>query len=232
MAADGLAAAQPGGSAAPLGARGDRGSWIVPDAGHGDRQAEHMVEPIDAGGVLERVRRAIEARHPVDAREASSRQQILAEIDRLERPFDRDADPVHVTGSAVVAGPRGTVLHRHKRLGRWMQPGGHLDAGELPESAACREALEETGLEVRHVGGSPLLIHVDVHEAADGHVHLDLRYLLLADGDDLAPAPGESSAVAWFSWPDALDRADASLRGALRSAMAVLQASGQPAGCR
>lgn len=231
IAADRRVAAQSGGSLAPRPVR-NRGGGLVPDAGRGDRQAEHTLEPVDAGGALGRVRRAVEARHPVDAREASSRQRILAELDRLDWPFDRDADPVHVTGSAVVAGPQGTVLHRHKRLGRWMQPGGHLDAGELPAAAACREAHEETGLTVRHVGGSPLLVHVDVHDAADGHVHLDLRYLVLADGDDLAPAPGESPAVAWFSWSDALDRADASLRGALRSAMAVLQAIDQPAACQ
>ena len=38
--------------------------------------------------------------------------------------------PTHVTASGIVVGRRGTVLHRHKRLGIWMQPGGHIDAGE------------------------------------------------------------------------------------------------------
>ena len=50
-------------------------------------------------------------------------------------PCDPTADPVHVTASAVVAGTRGTVLHLHRRLGRWMQPGGHVDPGESPPDA-------------------------------------------------------------------------------------------------
>ena len=68
-------------------------------------------------------------------------------FDTLDQPFDEDASPIHVTGSAVVTGGRGVVLHLHKRLGIWLQPGGHIDrarhrgrrrsehARELP---ACR----------------------------------------------------------------------------------------------
>ena len=88
-------------------------------------------------------------RRPVDGREARSRQRMLVALGRLARPFDQDADPTHVTGSAVVLGPRGVLLHRHKRLGIWLQPGGHLEPGETPWDAARREADEETGLALR-----------------------------------------------------------------------------------
>ena len=70
------------------------------------------------------------------------------EFDRLDDPLDQALDAVHVTGSAIVVGPRGVVLLRHKRLGLWLQPGGHIDPGETPWDAALREAQEETGLEV------------------------------------------------------------------------------------
>ena len=49
---------------------------------------------------------------------------MLTELDRLDQPLDRSADPTHFTASAVVVGSRGVVLHRHRRLHRWLQPGG------------------------------------------------------------------------------------------------------------
>jgi 8-oxo-dGTP pyrophosphatase MutT (NUDIX family) len=152
---------------------------------------------------------------------------VQAELDRLERPFDRTADLTHVTASALVVGDRGVVLHRHRRLHRWMQPGGHIDPGEWPEQAAVRECREETGLVVRHPAAGPLLAHLDVHRAAQEHVHLDLRYLVWADGVDPVPGPGESPDVAWFSWEDASDMADESLAGALRSVRALMEGSGR-----
>jgi len=155
---------------------------------------------------------------PADAREKQARTRILDALDRLPRPFDEEADLVHVTGSAVVVGRRGTVLHLHKRLHRWMQPGGHLDPDEAPWDAARRESEEETGLVLRHPPEGPRLIHVDVHDAAKGHTHLDLRYLLLAPDEDPAPPPGESPEARWYSWGDAIAVADAALRGALEVA--------------
>jgi 8-oxo-dGTP pyrophosphatase MutT (NUDIX family) len=162
-----------------------------------------------AAGV-EALRRLVVGFDAITDREIASQARFLAELDRLADPFDRNADPVHVTGSAIVTGPRGTVLHLHKRLGIWMQPGGHVDPGEHPWEAALRETREETGLPVRHPDGRPELIHLDAHQAGP-HFHLDLRYLLLSDDVDPLPPPGESQHVRWFSLPDAIDVADDAL---------------------
>lgn len=150
---------------------------------------------------------------------------MLAELERLDRPFDQTAGLTHVTASAIVVGDRGIVLHRHRRLHRWLQPGGHLEPGEAPEEAVIRECVEETGLAVAHSAEGPTMVHVDVHQAARGHVHLDLRYLVWAPDEDPAPAPGESQDVAWFSWEDAADIADEALVGALRSARRLIEES-------
>ena len=69
------------------------------------------------GDLAARVRATVLARQPVDDRERSSIERFVAELDQLERPFDQEAGPVHITGSAIVIGPRGVVLLRHKRLG-------------------------------------------------------------------------------------------------------------------
>jgi 8-oxo-dGTP pyrophosphatase MutT (NUDIX family) len=167
---------------------------------------------------VEAVRGAVSGHTPTDTRERQARERILDSLGRLPRPFDEEADPVHVTGSAVVVGRRGTVLHRHKRLHRWMQPGGHIDPGEGPWDAALRESEEETGLAVRHPAEGPRLLHVDVHEAAEGHTHLDLRYLLLAPDEDPSPRPGESPEARWYTWDEALAVADEALVGALEVA--------------
>ena len=163
------------------------------------------------------LRRDISAMAPVDGRHAASIERFLAELDRLPAPLDEHADPIHVTASAIVTGARGTVLHLHKRLGLWLQPGGHIDRGETPWDAALRETHEETGLEVTHATTSPQLIHVDVHDGGRGHTHLDLRYLLTAEEVDPTPPADESPDVRWFAWSEAVALADAGLRGALQS---------------
>ena len=148
-------------------------------------------------------------------RELVSQRRILAELGRLADPFDRDAGPVHVTGSGVLRGPRGTVLHLHRSLHIWLQPGGHLEPGEPPWEAARRETVEETGLDVRFPAGGPSLFHLDAHPA-NGHFHLDLRYLLLCEDAEPAPAAGESQDVRWFGLEEAIAIADAGLVDGLR----------------
>jgi 8-oxo-dGTP pyrophosphatase MutT (NUDIX family) len=170
------------------------------------------------------LRALVEAHVPSSPRETSAKVRFLAELDRLAAPCDEHADTTHVTASGIVVGPRGTVLHLHKRLGIWMQPGGHIDAGETPATAARREATEELGLVVGHPEPGPLLVHLDVHDAALGHTHLDLRYLLIGRDDDPHPPPDESPDARWYSWDDALAMADPALVEALPLARSAYEA--------
>jgi 8-oxo-dGTP pyrophosphatase MutT (NUDIX family) len=165
---------------------------------------------VDIGGRAH-VRRTVVDRDPIDDDERASIAEFVARYDGLADPFDQRRDPIHVTGSAIVVGPRGVILLRHKRLGLWLQPGGHIDRGETPWEAALREAAEETGLDVRWAGldadGVPPLVHVDVHAGGRGHTHLDLRYLVDGGEADPDPPAGESQEVEWFEWGAAIERA-------------------------
>lgn len=159
---------------------------------------------------------AVARRVPVDEREARSIERFATELERLDRPYDEHADAVHVTGSAIITGRRGVVLHLHKRMGLWLQPGGHVAPGEDPAGAALREAIEETGLDLAHATAD--IAHVDAHDGPKGHVHLDVRYVLVASTDaDPTPPPEESQDCRWFHWDEAIAIADAGLSGALKA---------------
>ena len=162
------------------------------------------------------------AEGPAGSREV--RDTFLAAFDRLDAPFDEHADITHVTGSAIVTGQDGALLHHHKRLGRWLQPGGHVDAAETPWEAAVREVREETGLAAAHPGPEPLLLRADVHASARGHIHLDLCYHLQAQGRP-APPPDESQLVRWFDWPDAVRVVEPELVEVIAVAAALQTAS-------
>ncbi len=162
---------------------------------------------------LDQLRREVALVDPVDERE---RESIEALLERLEypEPASEDASPRHVTASAFVVSSRGVILHRHRRLGIWVQPGGHIDHGEDPPTAAARETLEETGLVTRHLS-PPRLLHVDRHPGPRAHTHYDVRYVLVSDPVDPSPPPGESQEIGWFDEESALERATPDLRAAL-----------------
>ena len=114
----------------------------------------------------------------------------------------RPAAPAHVTASAIVFDPQlsHTLLVLHGRARIWVQPGGHLEPGDLSLSgAAAREALEETGLRCDLVPVPPLLSR---HRAPcrPGEVdwHLDVQYAFVAD-QATPQVSDESHDVAWVS---------------------------------
>lgn len=162
-----------------------------------------MVSPLSSApaiGVL--IDDLLTKRPPVDERETASINRFRDELENRIEPCSELADTTHVTASAIVVGPRGVVLHKHKRLGIWLQPGGHIDHGETPGDAALRECLEETGLRAEHFSGKPELVHVDTHDGPRGHYHLDLRFLLSAPDDDPNPLEGESPDARWWSFDE------------------------------
>ncbi len=161
-----------------------------------------------------------------DDKELYSIEELMKFLKDTADPYSETAQAMHVTASGVIVGERGVVLHKHKILGQWMQPGGHIDAGETPWEAALRECREETGLEIAHYKGEVNIIHIDLHPAAKGHQHFDLRFLLEAPDLDPNPPQGESQEVKWLPWDDALLIGDHSTQMALNSAMKFIDERG------
>jgi 8-oxo-dGTP pyrophosphatase MutT (NUDIX family) len=161
---------------------------------------------------------------PADQREQESITEFLRVVPTLHDPCNEHADAVHVTASGIIVSNNGdkVALHLHKRLNMWLQPGGHIDAGETPAEAALREAIEETGLQVRHERDGAMFVHVDVHAGPKGHTHHDVRYLLRAPETPCRPAAGESQVAQWFSWDAAIEVADPGLSGCLVAVKALL----------
>ena len=166
----------------------------------------------------------LSVRTPIDERERESIEKFLTVVPTLTEPYDEALGLVHVTASAIVVSDAGdkVALHLHKRLGMWLQPGGHIDAGETPAQGALREAEEETGLPVHHEDGNGLFVHVDVHAGPKGHTHHDLRYVVRAPEVPMNPAEGESPDARWFSWDEAIEIADVGLVGGLLATKALL----------
>jgi 8-oxo-dGTP pyrophosphatase MutT (NUDIX family) len=174
------------------------------------------------------VRRLLLAREPADAKEDADRRAMLGFLDGLAEPFSRDQHGAHFTASAlVVDGTRTrTALVHHRKLGLWVQPGGHLDPQDVSVAAAAlREVQEETGLAGRLAEDEP--VHLDIHEIParpdlPAHLHLDVRFLVVAEGE--LTASEESLDVRWMTFETAAMRGDDSVRRLLESARATPQA--------
>ena len=112
----------------------------------------------------------------------------------------------------VVDGER-TLLLWHKKMQAWLPPGGHIDPHELPDDAAVREVLEETGLEV-DLGGLPgvwgdvRVLHqphcILLENISPGHQHIDLVYFAHSKSpcSGVHIAEAEATDYRWFGVDD------------------------------
>ena len=146
--------------------------------------------------------------------------------------FDRDLEAGHVTGSALLldCGRRRVLLTHHRKLNKWLQPGGH-SIGEVDIMAiAMREALEESGLAAIKFIACKLL-DLDIHfipgrKNEPGHIHYDCRFLLGSDGSDIFVVSEESNDLAWVPMERITDyTTEASVRRMIKKAELMLRSA-------
>jgi 8-oxo-dGTP pyrophosphatase MutT (NUDIX family) len=117
-----------------------------------------------------------------------------------------------VTASAWIVSPdrAQVLLTQHRKLGRWLQLGGHADGDPDVFAVALREAREESGLarfSTLPGDGGRLPVDVDVHEiparrAEPAHLHHDVRFLLLAEPGQSLCRSDESADLRWVPWAE------------------------------
>jgi len=151
---------------------------------------------------------------PADSVESEYQGQMLDLIENHGDPFSRSRfDPGHFTVSALVLPPDGSSLLMifHTKLGRWLQPGGHVEPSDADlRAAARREVVEETGLpDEAFEDGSGAAFDLDIHaiprnEIEPGHLHFDLRFRFRAGSTELGPAD-DRHGVRWVGLDEAVE---------------------------
>jgi 8-oxo-dGTP pyrophosphatase MutT (NUDIX family) len=140
---------------------------------------------------------------PGDDADADSQRRTL---DLLQVPANICSrltfDPGHLTASAFVLSPdlQAVLLIFHRKLQKWLQPGGHFETGDVdPLAAARRELLEECGVEASTLQDG--IFDIDIHAIPSNavepaHLHFDLRFLLRASSWEVRLGDG----IAEFRW--------------------------------
>lgn len=126
----------------------------------------------------------------------------------------------HFTATAYIIEEKRVLLLFHPKHQKWLPPGGHIEPNETPPDCACRETLEETGLEIEIIPQENLWIEawnatsfprpylclleeIPAHGTHPAHQHMDFIYLARPIGGELF------NDVRWFSLPEVLALKDA-----------------------
>ena len=131
--------------------------------------------------------------------------RFLSLLSNFDQCYSRALTTGHMTASAWIINKDGSkaLLVHHKKLNRWLQPGGHADGNEDLLQVSMKEAVEETGLKSLIMENEDIFdvdIHlIPTHGSVRAHFHYDIRFLIFADGDEAPVVSDESHEIRWIS---------------------------------
>ena len=132
------------------------------------------------------------------------RDRLAAFVAAHQNAFERALQTGHVTASAWIVDASRTraLLTHHRKLGKWLQLGGHADGDPDVRRAALREAREESGLTSLRFAQDGIY-DVDIHPiparpGEPAHEHFDVRFAFEADPDEPLVVTAESKDLAWI----------------------------------
>lgn len=149
--------------------------------------------------LLQEIRRYV----PRDQPDARTQSRFIEFVGRHQDCCERSLEVGHITASAWVVNPAGSkvVLVHHRKLDRWLQPGGHADGNADTAAVALREVLEETGLgNLLRIGPEPF--DLDIHSIpafgnVPAHLHYDVRHAFRLTEDTPLVLSDESHDLVW-----------------------------------
>ena len=171
----------------------------------------------DDGARLQTALADYRARWPAEAATVALFEALLEEGGHA---FERERLAGHFTASAwlVAADGERVLLTHHRKLGLWLQLGGHADGDSQLPRAALKEAEEESGLHGLRLAGDAIFDldrhWIPTHRDVAAHWHYDVRYVVRAGEDEAFVVSDESHALAWRDIAALArdDEADASVR--------------------
>lgn len=147
---------------------------------------------------------------PYDDEEKESCIRMINFINTTDRCFDRLCQKGHITVSVWLLNDveNKVLLTHHKKLGVWLQLGGHADGDSNVYSVALKEASEESGLRNFFFLLEGKIFDIDIHEVppyknTPFHYHYDVRFLVKTNQvESDVKISEESNDLKWFSYDD------------------------------
>lgn len=138
-----------------------------------------------------------------DLLQKNCKKEMISFLKNYDNCFERSCSKGHFTASAWVINSEEThvLLMNHRKLGIWVQLGGHADGDENLLSVSVKEVLEESGIKTSPITDKIFDIEaylIPEYKLEKEHYHYDVRFLLKSNGNDTLIKNEESIDIGWF----------------------------------